>query len=58
MKRFVIRNNITGKFLKGSGKSAVWVAFIEADLYHKKQTRMWWHEAYMELVQVQIVEPV
>ena len=58
MKRFVIRSKITGKFLKNSGKSGVWVAFAEADLYHKKLTKMWWKEAVMELVQVQIVEPV
>ena len=58
MKRFVIRSKITGKFLKGSGKSGVWVEFAEADLYHKKLTKMWWKEAVMELVQVQIVEPV
>ena len=58
IKRFVIRNKITGKFLKGSGKSGVWVEFAEADLYHKKLTKMWWKEAVMELVQVQISCPL
>ena len=56
MKRYVIRNKITGKYLKGMGKSAVWATFglADADLYQKKLTGLWWKEAEMELVQVTV----
>jgi hypothetical protein len=54
MKRFVIRNKTTGKFLKGTGKHSEWVDFDNADLFQKKLTGLWWKENEMELVPVAI----
>lgn len=54
MKRFVIRNKTTGKFLKGNGKYSEWVDFNSADLFQKKLTGLWWNEKEMELVPVSI----